>query len=98
MAFKIIWSEPALDDLASLTGFIAQDNPPTAERIGCAILDKIKYLAGHPLPGRRVPEIRRGDIHELIKRPYRIIYRVNEQTKSVEIIRIWHSARGEPDL
>jgi plasmid stabilization system protein ParE len=38
MAFKIIWSEPALSDLASLTGFIAEDNPVAAEKTGSTIL------------------------------------------------------------
>jgi toxin ParE1/3/4 len=98
MAFKIIWSEPALDDLRSLTHFIAGDNPQAAEKLGTAILSKTRHLIEHPLIGRMVPEIRRKDVRELIQRPYRILYRVNGQNKTVEIIRVWHGARGEPEI
>jgi addiction module RelE/StbE family toxin len=98
MAFKIIWSEPALGDLRSLTSFIAEDNPAAAEKIGAAILGKTRHLIEHPLLGRMVPEIRRKDVRELIQRPYRILYRVNARNKTVEIIRVWHAARGEPEI
>src|SRR6185503_5307997 len=98
MAFKIIWSEPALDDLRSLTSFIAEDNPPAAERMGLAILERTRHLAEHELLGRIVPEAGRKQIRELIERPYRIIYRVDAQHKTVEIVRIWHGARGEPEI
>lgn len=98
MAFKIIWSEPALDDLRSLTAYIAEDNPSAAERMGFAMLGKTRHLAEHPLMGRMVPEIKRKEIRELIERPYRIVYRVHAQSKIIEIIRIWHAARGEPEI
>jgi plasmid stabilization system protein ParE len=29
-------------------------------------------------------------------RPYRIIYRVVPASESIEVVRIWHGARGEP--
>ena len=34
MAFQIIWSEQARDDLQSIVLFIAQDNPTVAESFG----------------------------------------------------------------
>ena len=98
MAFQIIWSEPALDDLRSVTNYIAEDNPAAAEKTGKAILAKTRNLAEHPLLGRMVPEIRRRDVRELIHRPYRILYRVDGLKKTVEIIRVWHAARGEPEI
>jgi addiction module RelE/StbE family toxin len=88
MAFQIIWSEPALDDLRSLTSYIAEHNPSAAERMGLAILKKTRLLADHSLLGRMVPEIGRKEIRELIERPYRIIYRVQAHDKVVEIVRV----------
>ncbi len=44
MAFKIIWSSPALSDLSSLTNYIAEDNPLAAEKTGSAILVKTLHL------------------------------------------------------
>jgi toxin ParE1/3/4 len=98
MAFKIIWSEPALDDLRSLTAYIAEDNPLAAERMGSSILGKTRHLAEHPLMGRMVPEIGQRDIREMIRSPYRIVYRVRADDQTVEIIRVWHAAKGNPEI
>jgi toxin ParE1/3/4 len=98
MAFKIIWSEPALSDLAGLTNFIAEDNPLAAEKTGSAILGKIANLTKYPRIGRMVPEIGHKDIRELIYRPYRIIYHADANRRTIEILRVWHGARGEPQI
>jgi addiction module RelE/StbE family toxin len=98
MAFKIIWSEPALRDLRDLTGFIAEDNPVAAEKTGRAILAITRNLIDHPLMGRVLPELGRLNVRELIRSPYRIIYRVNKHKATAEIIRVWHGARGRPEL
>lgn len=98
MAFKIIWSEPALDDLRCLTDFVAADNPAAAEKLGHAILAKTRYLTVHPHIGRMVPEIGMKNVRELIHRPYRIIYRVNSNNETIAIVRVWHGARGEPEI
>ena len=47
MAFKIIWSPEAIGDLHSLSGFIAQENPDAAERIGSEIILKSRHLEKH---------------------------------------------------
>ena len=98
MAFKIIWSEPSIGDLREVTDYIAGDNQLAAERTGAAILARVKLLVDHPLIGRMVPEIERKEIRELIQRPYRIVYRVNARGKIIEILRVWHAARGEPNI
>lgn len=98
MAFKINWSPQAIDDLRSVTEFIALDNPLAAERVGPAIFHQTDLLIEHPLLGRMVPERKDPKIRELIQSPYRIIYRVEEDEKLVEIMRIWHGARGEPEI
>ena len=51
-----------------------------------------------PERGRVVPEFRRSELREIILRSYRIIYRINELDKSIEIVRFWHGARGFPRL
>jgi addiction module RelE/StbE family toxin len=98
MALQVIWSEPAIEDLRSITEYIATDNPDAAERTGLRILAQTRRLTTHPLFGRMVPE--RGDrrIRELIVRPYRIVYRVDESKLKIEILRVWHGARGSPDI
>jgi toxin ParE1/3/4 len=55
-------------------------------------------LRQHPEIGRIVPEYRDPKIREIIFRPYRIVYRVDHERKLAEIARVWHAARGAPEL
>jgi plasmid stabilization system protein ParE len=96
MAFKIFVTELANEDLAALVRFIARDNPQAAECFGLALLDKLKVLQDHPHLGRIVPERADPNLREIVHQPYRIVYRVREHEQVVEVLRFWHSARGEP--
>jgi len=98
MAFKVIWSPQAIADLDDLTAFIARDNPAAAEKTGWAILDKTRNLESFPLFGRVVPERKKPDVREVFHGPFRIIYRVRRKQGAVEILRVWHAARGAPLL
>jgi len=98
MAFKIIWSEQARDDLQAIVLFIAQDNPVVAETFGFQLMAKVDLLAEFPQFGRVVPEEDDETIREVIFRPYRIIYRVLSDQQVVAVARIWHGARGEPEI
>ena len=98
MAFKIIWSEQARDDLQSIVLFIARDNPPVAEAFGYLLMSKVDSLAQFPQLGRAVPEENDETVREIIVRPYRVIYKVLAEKRVVAIARIWHGARGEPEI
>lgn len=98
MAFKIIWSEQARDDLQDIVLFIAQDNSSVAESFGYQLMSKVDLLMQFPLLGRVVPEENDETIREIIFRPYRIIYKVLTDKQVVGIVRVWHGARGEPDI
>ncbi len=98
MAFKIIWSEQALDDLQAIVFFIAEDNSAVAETFGYRLISKVDFLARFPQIGRVVPEESDETIREIILRPYRIIYKVLAEKQFVAIVRIWHGARGEPEI
>ena len=98
MAFKIIWSEQARDDLQAIVLFIARDNPGVAESFGYRLMSKVDALAQFPQLGRVVPEENDEAVREIIFRPYRIIYRVLAEKEIVALARIWHGARGEPEI
>lgn len=98
MAFKIIWSEQARDDLQSIVLFIARDNPGVAESFAYRLMSKVDALAQFPQFGRVVPEENDESTREIIFRPYRIIYRIMAEKEIVAISRIWHGARGEPEI
>lgn len=98
MAFKIIWTEQALDDLQSIVLFIAQENNTVAESFGFRLMSKVDLLAKFPEIGRVVPEKNDETIREVVLRPYRIIYQVLSEKQMIAVIRVWHGARGEPEF
>jgi len=98
MAFKIIWSRQARDDLRDIASFIAAKNRPVAESFGFRLMAKVDLLAQFPQMGRVVPEEQDENIREVILPPYRIIYRVLAENRVVAIARVWHGARGEPEI
>ena len=98
MAYKLIWSPAARDDLHDIVVFIARDDSDRAMSFGYELISEIDRLQAFPALGRVVPEYRNDVIREIIFRPYRIVYRVHHDLKVCEIARVWHSARGIPQL
>ena len=96
MAYKLIWSPAARDDLHDIVVFIARDNPERAMSFGYELISQTDRLQTFPELGRIVPEYRSQNIREIIFRPYRIVYRVNPDRRVCEIARVWHAARGIP--
>ena len=94
MAYKLVWSPAARDDLHDIVVFIARDNPNRAMSFGYELISETDRLREFPDSGRVVPEYRNDDIREIVFRPYRIVYRVNHENEVCEIARVWHSARG----
>jgi toxin ParE1/3/4 len=98
MAGTIIWSFQAREDLRDITAYIAADNPAAADSFGFRLMSKVDLLAQFPELGRVVPEEQDEAIREIILRPYRIVYQVLPGQNTVAIVRIWHGARGEPEI
>ncbi len=98
MDCKIIFSEPAIDDLEGIIRFISQDNREAGAQFGRKLIEIVRHLAKFPRFGRVVPEQNDENIREIISKPYRIFYRVKDEEKVVEVIRFWHAARGEPEI
>jgi len=56
MAFKLIWSPAARDDLHDIVVFIARDNPNRAMSFGYELISETDRLQEFPELGRSVPE------------------------------------------
>ncbi|HEY5915153.1 MAG TPA: type II toxin-antitoxin system RelE/ParE family toxin [Verrucomicrobiae bacterium] len=97
MAYKLIWSPAARDDLRDLVRFIARDNADRAASFGLQLIRRTEMVQEFPEMGRALPERRDARLREIIVRPYRVIYRLTPERQLVEIVRIWHAARGEPE-
>jgi toxin ParE1/3/4 len=91
---EIRWLRRALKNLDQEAAYIARESPEAAARIFERIVGSVERLASNPSLGRpgRVPTTR-----ELVitGTPYIIPYRVRGDT--VEILRVFHSARKWPD-
>ena len=92
---NIAWSPEAIEDLASLRAYIAEDDPTAARRVVLHIIQSIEQLLpDNPQVGRagRVPGTR-----ELViaSAPYIVPYRVQRIT--IQILRVYHGARRWPD-
>ena len=96
MDFRVEVTDPAIVDLGEIVAYIAQDNPEAASALGNHLLDAALSLGHTPQRGSPYPKL--PGTRKLTVRPYKIFYRVNESTKVVEVLRIWHSARREPNL
>ena len=66
MAYKLIWSPAARDDLHDIVVFIGRDNPERAMSFGYELISKTDKLQAFPGMGRIVPEYRNQNIREII--------------------------------
>jgi toxin ParE1/3/4 len=98
MAYKLIWSPASSEDLHDIIRFIARDSLTRAQTFGYRLISEIEKLVDFPELGRIVPEHQNVAVRELIVRRFRIVYRVHHASESVEIVRLWHAARGTPDF
>lgn len=95
MDYKVVLAPRAIEDLRDIVLYVAPDRPDAAKRLGLALIERTRFLGRFPLSGRIVPEFDSPSIRELILKPYRIVYRVDEAAKVVGVARYWHGARGE---
>ncbi|MGB8354404.1 MAG: type II toxin-antitoxin system RelE/ParE family toxin [Chthoniobacteraceae bacterium] len=98
MDFKIVWTDPSLADLQEIVTFIASDDTAAAERVGHAIIDHVETLRAFPFIGPPYPRGTDGTLREIVCGNYRIFYRVSEKLKLIEILTVWHGARGTPQV
>jgi toxin ParE1/3/4 len=88
----IRFADSALADLEALRAWYAdQGVPDVGERLLGEIVASIEALADHPDMGRIVPEFEQTFLRELIRSPFRIVYR--RDPKHVRIVRVWRSER-----
>jgi toxin ParE1/3/4 len=98
MAFQIIWSHTAVEDLKGIVQYIAIDDPDAAAKLADRIIQRIESTSKLPFSNRIVPEKAEEPIREAIFKPYRLIYQVDSNRIAIHILRIWHAARGIPEI
>ncbi len=91
---KTIWSPLAIDRVAKIAQYIAQDSPGSAQKWVESTFQVVERLEQFPKSGRIVPEIMQDDFREIIHGNYRIIYRL--QTESISILTVRHGRQILP--
>ena len=98
MGHKVIWTDEAITDLRQLVARIAEDNPTAAVKFGEELIRKSMLLAEHPRLGRVLRGQEGESLRELIVRPYRVIYEIDDLSAAVYVRVLWHGARQDPEV
>jgi len=88
---KIEWTDPAIESLRNLHGYIAKDSEVYASSFVQRIVLAVEKLTNFPRLGRVVPEADEETIRELLYQNYRIIYRIRGER--VEILTVIQGSR-----
>ncbi len=91
---KVVFSPRALLRLREIQAYIAYDNVTVASKVMNRIRQSAEMLADHPMLG---PEWD-GQTRALVVSglPYRIHYRIDEGTETVEVITVAHTSQTPP--
>ncbi len=92
---KVQWTNNAIDQLVNIYEYISLNSPTYAMRMVDRLTRRSEQIADQPLSGRKVPEYDVEDVRELIEKPYRIIYRV--QQDKIDVLAIIHGAQLLPE-
>jgi plasmid stabilization system protein ParE len=89
---KISFAGSALGDLEDDLEYYKEAKiPHVGERLVSPVIKDIELLGKQPEMGRVVPEFELDYLRELIRPPFRIVYR--RERNQVRIVRVWRSER-----
>ena len=94
MTAKVIitFAESAISDLQEILSYYeGQTVPHIGKKLVADIIADIELLSQQPDIGRIVPEFELEYLRELIRPPFRIVYRRDK--KRVRVVRVWRSER-----
>jgi addiction module RelE/StbE family toxin len=97
--YIVKWTSNAKDDLLNIVDYIKKDNVSTARKVYGQIKEKAQSSNFCPLRGRVVPELLKEGItiyRELIAQPWRIIYKIENDT--VYIMAVFDSRQNVEEL
>ncbi len=92
---RIDWSQPALDDLRAINGWLMKEaTPDIALRTLTAIRTRARFLERFPDGGRR----HKGNVRILrvFRTQYLLLYRIDDD--AVQVLRVRHDRQDWPTL
>ncbi len=89
---SITFATSALGDLQEILHYYEEEKVPlVGVKLVNKVIEEIELLAEQPDMGRIVPEFDLPFLRELVRPPFRIVYR--RDRNKVRIVRIWRSER-----
>ena len=91
---RIVWTAPAVSDIAAIRTYVAASNPAAAREQVARVIQSVSMLAEFPDIGRLG---RRIGTRELVvmRTPFLVAYR--PLAEQVEILRVLHARQRWPD-
>ena len=86
MAYRVVWSPRAVEDLEAIVQYIAADSEAYAASVAKSILTTASNFSRFPFSGRIVPEFGEESLREWLAYSYRIIYRIEDEIVTVAAI------------
>lgn len=86
MAYQIVWSSQAIEDIDAIAIYIARDSPSYAAAIVRKLIDEIRQLSHYPMGGQTVFEYEEPSIREVWTYSYRVIYQVQAETITIATV------------
>jgi toxin ParE1/3/4 len=77
---RIIWTEPALQELDEIADYISLDNTEAAKKLVLEAFKRVDHLTHHPESGKLVEEFEESAYREIVLPPCRIFYRLADKT------------------
>ena len=96
MARKVVWTDPAAEDLIETVEYIARDSTAFAATLARRVCDAGDSLSKQSERGRRFRDPEYAYLRELIIGPYRLVYQV--EPKQVVIHGVFHGRRDVVSL
>ncbi|MCB4784264.1 MAG: type II toxin-antitoxin system RelE/ParE family toxin [Sulfurovum sp.] len=97
--YKVKWTSNAKEDLLNIVDYVKRDSLSTARKVYGQIKEKVQSSNFFPLRGGVVPELLKEGItiyRELIAQPWRIMYKIENDT--VYIMAIFDSRQNIEEL
>ncbi|GBF80346.1 type II toxin-antitoxin system RelE/ParE family toxin [Aphanothece sacrum] len=91
MAYRVIWSSRAVEDVDAIATYIARDSPSYAAAVVRQIIETTRQLEKDPLTGAIISEGDNSTLRDKLAYTYRVIYRV--QDNEVTVAAIVHTKR-----
>jgi len=86
------FAESAVRDMEGILDWYREQRvPEVGKKLVREIFTDVGRLPDFPESGRIVPELNVANIRELIRPPFRIVYRIDETR--IRIVRVWRSER-----